>query len=179
VARAHMPVTSFNGFFGGLLHPLTAFGNALPIVTLGLWASRLGEESTIFLLSAFVMLLCGAGFFESLVPGLPFAAIGIPLCLIAGGALVAFDLKAPLVLSGTYAAIVGLVIGYELWRDLPLEWGAGEYAVGIVGGSLWLFTSTVWLANRLTRPWMRILPRIVGSWVAAAGLMLLALGRSG
>lgn len=147
-------------------------------MALGLWLGQRGIARTE---AAFF------GFATGEVVGLLCAAFGrtidtdLPLLALATltGALVAMSLALPAVAYVLAAALFGAGIGvasnpesYAGTAMLAALAGAG------LGANLWLLSLTA-IVSMLKKPWLLILVRVVGSWVSASSILVLALWISG
>ncbi len=177
-AAAH-PMTGVGDFYAGLLHPLTAVEMALPLIALSLLAGQQQRDTAIRLMAA-VPLALGLGALLGLVlpapAGLQQANVGAMVVL---GALVATApaLPAPavVVLAAVPAATVGLANGAELGGQLS----AVRFVPGLALAGFLLVTYGVGSARRLRAPWAWMGFRVVGSWIAAVGVLSLALPPGG
>ena len=177
-AAAH-PITGVGDFYAGLLHPLTAVELALPLIALGLLAGQQDRDTAIRLMAA-VPLALGLGALMGLVmpapAGLQQANIGAMVVL---GALVAtapaLPATAALALAAVPAATVGLANGAELGSQLS----AVRFVPGLALAGFLLVTYGVGCARRLRAPWMQMGFRVIGSWIAAVGILSLGLEPGG
>ena len=177
-AAAH-PMTGVGDFYAGMLHPLTAVELALPLIALSLLAGQQNRDTAIRLIAA-VPLALGLGAVLGLVmpapSGLLQANVGAMVVL---GAVVAaapaLPAYAALALAAVPAATVGLANGAELGNQLsPVRFVPGLALAGFL-----LVTYGVGCARRLRAPWMRMGFRVIGSWIAAVGILTLGLGPGG
>ena len=177
-ATAH-PMTGVGDFYAGMLHPLTAVELALPLIALSLLAGQQDRGTAIRLIAA-VPLALGLGAVLGLVmpapAGLLYANVGAMVVL---GALVAtapaLPAYAALALAAVPAATVGLANGAELGSQLS----AVRFVPGLALSGFLLVTYGVGSARRLRAPWMRMAFRVLGSWIAAVGILTLGLGPAG
>ncbi len=177
-AAAH-PMTGVGDFYAGMLHPLTAVDLALPLIALSLLAGQQSRDTAIRLIAA-VPLAMGLGAVLGLVmpapPGLQYANIGAMVVL---GAFVAaapvLPATAALALAAVPAATVGLANGAELGSQLS----AARFVPGLALAGFLLVTYGVGCARRLRAPWMQMGFRVVGSWIAAVGILSLGLAPGG
>jgi urease accessory protein len=177
-ALAHSPIAGLNHFYNGVLHPAVVPAHALATVALGLLCSQLPALAGRRVL---------AGFLGGMVAGLaalalPVAATGAGQALLAGaavlGLLVATGAPAAVRLLPALGAALGLCLGLD---SVPaatpgtLDWSltlAGQ-AVGVC----LIASATLLLASRLgLQAWQRVARQVMGSWIAASALMVLALG---
>jgi hydrogenase/urease accessory protein HupE len=178
-ALAHDLSAQYGAFLGPALHVFTEIDHLGAFLAVGLLAGQQAALArTIGLIVFGLVLVCGIT--------APFAsdAIGAlesiegylsPASLLVAGVLVAIGRPLPAWLvglaSGALGLVHGLANGLEFAADaLPAVWmlGAGVAAALVVAlGTL--------LAATLDGPRGRIVVRVLGSWLAALGLMLLGL----
>src|SRR5262249_45349399 len=91
-------------------------------------------------------------------------------CLIIGS-LVAADLRVPLELTALLAAAVGFFCGA---MDRAAEGASSSFAgaLGVCAAVFVVSTLTASLIVPLRIVWLRVAVRVVGSWLAALGLLL-------
>ena len=173
------PMTGVGDFYAGMLHPLTAVELALPLIALSLLAGQQDRDTAIRLMAA-VPLALGLGALLGLAmpapAGLQYANVGAMVVL---GALVAaapaLPATAALMLVAVPAATVGLANGAELGGQLS----AVRFVPGLALAGFLLVTYGVGCARRLRAPWMRMGFRVLGSWIAAVGILSLGLESGG
>jgi urease accessory protein len=115
-----------------------------------------------------------------LIGGISGEMIGIPagnllasaVFLVVGG-LVALDAPLPLCATAVLAAILGATRGYADGSTLPLDRTGLRMVIGIAPAVFTVFALTVALVLPLRSRFLRIAMRVSGSWIAAAGLLLL------
>jgi hydrogenase/urease accessory protein HupE len=170
-AAAHLVTTGMGPVYDGIGHLLLTPEDLVPVLALALFAGLRGAAQgrrAMFLLP--VAWLAGGllGLHFSAAPSFPVPAVSFLIL----GALVAADLQLPANGVAVLAAVLGLVHG--VLNGAALRQGAG--GLGLLGIMAALFV-LVALASAfvvsLERPWTRIAVRVVGSWVAASGLLLL------
>lgn len=174
---AHGPVAGIGAFYGGLLHPLMVPAHLLALVMLGLLLGQSGLGA---------MRRGYAGFLPGLALGLGLAVfdwywsleLPLPLLMLSGsaGLVVALQWRLPVTVLYTLAgAAAGLMIGIDSGPDGGTR---GQRLGALLGTGLGAFACLLLvgdLAERARRQWQRVLLRILGSWGAAAALLVLAL----
>jgi hydrogenase/urease accessory protein HupE len=170
-AAAHLVTTGMGPVYDGIGHLLLTPEDLVPVLALALFAGLRGAAQgrrAMFLLP--VAWLAGGliGLRVTATPAFPVPALSFLIL----GALVAADLQLPANGVAVLAVVLGLVHG--VLNGAALRQGAG--GLGLLGIMAALFV-LVALASAfvvsLERPWTRIAVRVVGSWVAASGLLLL------
>ena len=173
MASAHSPIAGIGDFYNGMLHPLLVPAHLLALLALGLLLGQRGLPSMRLALPAFILTLIVGLAASSVTLGnseswlLP----GVICC----GLLVVLQRDLPrvvcLLLAVALGALIGLdspgdgVQGRERWLTL-----AGT----ALGGSLWLIF-IAGFTDLLQQPWQRIGIRVLGSWITASALLVLAL----
>ncbi len=164
-----------SGFSGGLLHPLIVPAHALALLAIGL---LIGQQNRGGRLIPFM--LFGAGLVAGLA-AIAFAvrqtfALSILLAATAtAAALVALARPLPAVLCGAPAALTGVALGLDsppqaisLVRAIHMLIGTGLGACAILAA---LVAGTM----KCSSEWQRIGVRILGSWIFASAILVLAL----
>ena len=171
-ARAHSPIVGVGGFYGGLLHPLLVPAHALSLLALGLFIGR--QESrrgpTIIFAAA---LIAGLGAVALAVGPTPAGEILLADTAVVG-ALVALAFVPPRPVGWLAAAVTGAALGL----DSPPEEISIELAtivlIGTGLGACIALALVIGLTSYLRRDWQRLAVRIIGSWIAASAMLVLA-----
>jgi urease accessory protein len=173
-AHAHDVVPGLGGFAGGLLHPLFVPGHVLALIGLGLMSSQqIARVRNGIVLSFSAGLIAG---FVAIV--LAFAAevdFVVLLCAVLAGLIAASAMRISLPVAAPISAAAGAAL--EL-GSVPEEISMLATAAALVATAM---TATLALIaiTRITmvctREWQRIGIRIVGSWIAASAILVLAL----
>jgi HupE / UreJ protein len=172
-AFAHVPIEGASGIYGGLLHPYLVPAHAISLVAIGLLLAR-DEDYAIPLLIYAAALIAGL-FALTLAVGETRA--GDVLVGVAGlaGALLALDWTPPRFLL--WPLVAGAAAALAL--DSPPETASIEEAnlmlIGTGAGALSALGAIIGGALQLKRPWQRLGVRILGSWIAASAILVLAL----
>jgi urease accessory protein len=175
-AHAHDALPGAHTFLAGLLHPLTAFEHVLPLLALGMLAGQRGLDRGQGLLVAFPLAFaCGA--LATTLLALPPApdAINAGTALIVG-VFVALAFALPRLWMYAIVALVGAIHG--LGNGVAMD---GSFVPFLLGGTLcatllfgYAFALTHQVLKRATT-WRPIAVRALGSWIAAFGVLTLAL----
>ncbi len=177
-AQAHSPIAGLNHFYNGVLHPAVVPAHALATVALGLLCTQLPAPAARRVLAAFLVgVLVGLA-----ALALPDAATGAGQALLAGaavlGLLVATGAAAAARLLPLLAAMLGLCLGLDSVPE-PAP-GTLDWALTLAGqviGVCLIASAALLLASRLSlQAWQLVARRVLGSWIAASSLMVLALG---
>lgn len=170
-ADAHLVTTGMGPVYDGIGHFLFTPEDLVVVLTLSLHAGLRGAA-----VGRKVMFLLPVAWFAGGVAGSVAGWVPTPLApalsfMVLGG-LVAADLSAPSRVVSALALIMGLVHGF--FDGASLKDGAGT--LGLMGITGMLFVLVVLgsaFVVSLEQPWMRIAVRVVGSWIAASGLLML------
>ena len=172
-ASAHLMNTGFGPFYDGLAHPLVTPEDLLPVVAIALLAGLQGARS-----ARFVVFLLPSAWLCGMVAARVVAPPGVamwatPVLTIGLGALVASDRRLPLPVIAGSAIVLGLLHGWFNGAGLT----PGQVGItGAVGVICTVFVLAVLLTAAVVSmrpPWARIVVRVVGSWLAAIGLLML------
>jgi urease accessory protein len=159
-----------------MLHPLLHFETLLPTLAMALWAGQLGVPQAWRLPLAFLgaaLLGTVAGVLEI---ALPLGTASLRFSMLVLGLLVAARRELPpwlaLVMTALFGLLEGQVHTYEPGATIerPLLF------IGGVASSIGLILFHV--VTRVVRYrafWVQIGVRVLGSWIAATGLLVLAL----
>jgi urease accessory protein len=163
-------------FYTGMLHPFLHFETLLPTLALALWSGQLGQPHAwrlplLYLAAALLGAVAGILEFE-LQLGTPMLRLSMPIL----GLLVATRGKLPVVAAIAMALIVGICSGQvnalepggRIERPLLFAAGLGS-CTGLI------LYHVVTRVVRYQAFWVQTGVRVLGSWIAAAGLLVLAL----
>ncbi len=171
-AEAHLVTTGLGPVYDGIAHFSLSPEDYVPIAGAALLAGLRGKDHA----RLAVLVLPLAWFVGGALGGLPGApAFVAPLWLpfLAVGLLVAIDLKLPIVATGVLISALGFILGYPNGLAMAQY---GQCQRGVMGSTAAIFvlvTLVAALAAGTTIAWVRIAWRVLGSWIAASGLLLL------
>lgn len=177
-AQAHLVDTRLGDFYGGMLHPLTAFEEILPWLALAILAAFQGPKRARWLLAVFPLGLLAGGVLSLVLPNPPFIpAVSVALIAITGLA-VAAAINVPLPVLIGLAAAMGIVHGYQNGREMTvttdqLLFISGVTAIGYAVVTMATASAIAFLKG--AGGWRAIALRASGSWVAAVGILVLGL----
>jgi urease accessory protein len=178
-AEAHLVTTGLGPLYDGISHVLLSPDDLVPIVAMGLLAGMNGATAgrrTLLALTGAWWMGGAMGFAvgTTAVPGYVTA-----LSFLVLGALTALDRRLSPTVVGALAAVVGLLHGWLNGVGLAADQREMTALVGIAGATFVLVALVSALAVSVRVPWVRVVLRVVGSWVAAIGLLLLGWGLRG
>ena len=175
-AHAHLVDARFGDFFAGLIHPITALEHVFPIVAIGLLAGQQGAKNARLVLGIFA-----AGLLAGVALG--HDAAGWPLFLpwvngasfVVLGGLVAIARRLPVWVLAAIAGMFGLSHGYANGAAMRPEMVVLNFDAGVVSAGVVVVSLGAGIVLSLKRPWTKVAVRVVGSWIAAIGMMTIAL----
>lgn len=172
-AWAHVGGAEAAGFLSGLRHPVSGFDHILAMVAVGLWGAQLGAPAIWVLPIAFPMVMALGGMLGLLGIPVPGVEIGIALSALVLGAMVLFEVRAPLWIAGVMVAVFAVFHGHAHGAELPAGADGLLYSVGFVlaTGLLHAFGIAIGLVHRW--PAGRVALRGAGAGIAAAGPVFL------
>jgi urease accessory protein len=171
VAVAHAPMGE--GVSGGLMHPYLVPAHAMSLVALGLFIGRQRDQGIPLLIFA-VALIAGLVALTFAVGETPAAEL-LLLNTTLVGVLLAAAWTPPKPLGWIIAAVTGAALAFDSPPETISVQEADLMLLGTGLGALSLLGAVVGGAGYLTRPWQRLGVRIVGSWIAASAILVLAL----
>ena len=172
-ARAHLNSSGMGPVYDGLLHFVTSPEDLIPTLALALLAGLRGAaygRRALFTLPAAWLLGSLAGSAASATSG---GAVLSSLWFLLLGGLVAADARLSLRVTTVLAALVGLVHGYLNGTGMGQSASAVLAVLGLVVAVFMLVALAAAFVVQLRAQWARIAVRVVGSWIAATGLLLL------
>jgi urease accessory protein len=170
-AFAHLVTTGMGPVYDGIGHLLLTPEDLVPVIALSLYCGMRGARAgryAMFMLPLAWLLGGLVGLNLDLDATIPVPALSF---LLLGG-LIAADAKLPDQLIGPMTAMIGLVHG--VLNGLVLKSGPGGPALlGIMGALFVLVALMSAFVVSLERSWTRIVVRVMGSWVAASGMLMI------
>jgi urease accessory protein len=170
-ARAHSPVPGIGDFYSGMLHPFLVPAQLLALVALGLMVGQYAPRSARYALPAFVLVLLAALFFP--LPVLP--ELNLPYIALACGIFAVLALDSGAIGPAVFAALTAMVIGGNVRADFAFFEPSWLAFSGTALSIVLILILCSGLAAVLRKPWKGIAVRVLGSWISAVSLMLIAL----
>ena len=173
-AWAHPPPLGIGGFAGGLLHPLFVPAHVLALVALGVLIGRQAAWTRMAALSFAVGLAVGLGTMTlGVVPTL------MNEWVLAGASIAALLVALGRPLPEAPGCVLAVLTGFCIALDSPPETvSLSEANLMLAGTGLsaaLLLVVVAAIARRFEAGWARIGARILGSWIAASAILVLAL----
>lgn len=172
-AFAHPPPFGIPGFFGGVLHPAFVPAHLMAVLAVGILIGQQSRGRDWAQIAFILALMAGLGV---LTLGVAPAWTGeaVLLAALASGLLAALARPLPAVVGTLLAAVVGLAIGLDSPPEVVSVREANLILIGTALGGTLLVLFIVEVGARLTHPWQRIGARVLGSWIAASAVLVLA-----
>ncbi len=175
-AHAHSSVPGIEGFYTGLLHPLSTPPQALLMLGLGLMAGGFDNKQArwplgVFMAAMFIGLLISGVLEQTDIAMFATACVACALSALATGR--------HLLAAVAVAAVGGICIGAVSLSDPGQLRDRVITTLGaIVGaniGLLYIFVGQHFLRERYSWTWVTIAFRIAAAWIGAVSLLMLAL----
>ena len=175
-ARAHGAIPGLEGFANGLLHPVTTPAHILIILALGLLVGQrtpldLKTPLTVFIPTLAVALLLTLTGKVAAVPQPILLAVALVLA-----ALVAWQKPIPRLASQALSSAAALAIGW----DSGIETGSRATVLKTLLGTWLMVTFLVFdvayyaSVAAARAEWLKVGLRVLGSWILAISLLMLA-----
>ena len=175
-ALAHTGVGSTSGFAHGFLHPLSGLDHQLAMIMVGIFAYQLGGRALWLVPGAFVLFMAFGGLLGVTGVDMPFVEIGIALSVIVLGAVVAFDVKAPVALAMAVVGLFAVFHGHAHGSEMPVDVAGAEYGAGFMLATALLHTVGIGIGFAIglaSRTYGKTIYRVAGGLASVAGVALL------
>jgi urease accessory protein len=172
-ADAHLVSTGFGPFYDGVTHLALSPDDLLSVLAITLLSSLCGARhvrAVLFTLPTAWVVAGWLGMQRATETSVPVAST---LSFLVVGALAAADLKVPWSLVAGLALVIGLLHGFMNGTAMAQ---AGDGSVALLGTATAVFVTVALVAGfvvSLRDTWARVVVRVVGSWIAATGLLML------
>ena len=173
-AWAHSPIAGIGNFYNGALHPFVSPAHLVALLALGLWLGQRGLASAKQPLLALLLSLA-VGLVSHHMLGDPDTDRALLVFAALMGLAVAAATAVPSVVVTVFAALTGLAIGMS---SGPADVQGAARWVLLAGTFFGATLACVYVASMVTlakQAWLHIAVRVLGSWLAAAALLVLAL----
>jgi urease accessory protein len=172
-AHAHLVETGFGAYYDGLAHVALTPSDLLVVLGLALLAGQRGAGVARPVLLVLPLAWLAGGSLGAAWPAVAVSPVTTTLSFALPGALVA--LNAPMRRAGVAALAAALGLLHGLVNGATMAPG-GASALALAGAVTAVFVLVCILSAEVTRlsaGWARTAVRVVGSWIAAAGLLSL------
>jgi len=170
-AEAHLVETGFGAFYDGLAHLALTPSDLLVVLALALLAGQRGPQAARAALFALPLAWLAGGVLASVLPADASLVVLTTLSFGVAGALAALNARLPVGAILAYVLAAGLLHGYV--NGASSDAGRPLALAGTTTAAFCLFAIIAAQATVLQRGWTAIAVRVGGSWIAAAGLLML------
>jgi urease accessory protein len=173
-AAAH-PMPGVGDFYAGMLHPIVALDQLLPILALSVLAAQQGKRAARQLLATLPLAIVVGAAASPALSNTHFLG-AVPLgATVALGLLAAFDKPVSRFAIVPIAAVAGLCIGAANTLDTGTQVSFIRFTAGMALAGLLLSAYLTVAIQKLFAIRAPVAVRVTGSWLAAVGIMTLAL----
>ncbi len=176
-AAAHAPIPGIGVFFSGALHPFIAPALLLSLTAFGLLLGQYsqGQLSRVrWALMACVVAMAAGLALHTWGTGLDTDRL-LLVCGALAGMSVAFAWRLPASVVLALGGVIGLATGLA---SMPTGVQGRDWAVMLAGTVMASCGLPAWVAAVVSlarQAWLKIAVRVLGSWLAAAALLVLSL----
>ncbi|MBB3137127.1 urease accessory protein [Rhizobium pisi] len=176
-ASAHPAIGEAAGFSHGFAHPISGLDHILAMVMVGVFAFQLGGRATWLVPATFVLVMALGGALGVAGINVPFVEIGIALSVVVLGAVVAFNVKAPLAAALGVVGLFAIFHGHAHGAEMPENATGAAYAAGFMIATALLHVAGLALGYVVGRAGERqgaFVTRAAGGIAALSGIVILA-----
>src|SRR6516162_925284 len=176
VAFAHTGAGDTSGFVHGFGHPISGLDHILAMVMVGVFAWQLGGRALWLVPATFVLIMAVGGALGIAGIGVPFVEIGIALSVVVLGAIVAFNVKAPVAAAMGLVGLFAIFHGHAHGAEIPEDTVGFAYATGFLIATALLHLAGItagFLIGRAGERYGSLVMRVAGGFATVAGLGLL------
>jgi len=172
-AQAHLVETGFGAFYDGIAHVALTPSDLLVIVGLALLAGQRGTQAARWALLALPGAWLLGGVLGVVISDGQMLPLLTTLTFGAAGALVAINARVSAAAVALIVVAAGLLHGYVNGGTMA-PGGARALALGgAVSAAFCLFAIVAAQVTTIRAGWAQIAVRVAGSWLAAAGILML------
>ena len=172
VVFAHTGVGHTSGFVHGFGHPISGLDHVLAMVMVGVFAWQLGGRALWLVPLTFVCVMAVGGMLGVAGIGVPFVEIGIALSVVVLGAIVAFNVKAPIAAAMGVVGLFAMFHGHAHGAEIPDDAGGVAYAAGFMIATAILHLAGISIGFLIGTADKRLV-RLAGGLTTGAGVALL------
>ncbi len=172
-AEAHLVTTGLGPVYDGVAHLALSPADLALLVVVTLLAAMRGARPGRWLLALLPSAWLAGGVLGLTLPVNPSLDWAIGLAFLLAGGLVAADRNLPLPVVSGLVTILGAFHGFLTGAALTAAPSAGLELTGEWVALIVIVTLVAGLVVSLKAFWARIVVRVVGSWIAATGLLLI------
>jgi urease accessory protein len=176
IAFAHTGVGDTSGLVHGFGHPISGLDHILAMLMVGIFAWQLGGRALCLVPMTFVGAMAVSGMLAIAGIGVPFVEIGIVLSVVVLGAIVAFNVKAPVAVAMGVVGLFAIFHGHAHGAEIPEDVGGVAYAAGFLIATAMLHLAGIsagFLIGKVGERHGSVAVRLAGCLTTAAGVGLL------
>ena len=170
IAFGHLVNTGMGPVYDGIGHLVMTPEDLVPALGIALYCGLRGRRAgrqAMFVLPVLWLLGGWYGLTLDTLPAFPVTALSFLLL----GLLIATDARLPAHIVTPLVGVVGMIHG--ILNGIALQSGPGGLALlGISGAVFAIVALLAAFVVSLKRPWSRIVVRVMGSWMAASGVLM-------
>ena len=174
-AHAHLVSARFGDFYSGMWHPLSALDHLLPMLALSMLGAQQGAAGARRVLFDFCAALLAGTTLAALWPGFESVSWLNLASFVVLGLLVASATRPALTVMRALAVGFGLTHGYANGLAVTPATVTHLFVPGVAVAGIVLLTLVSALVVSARLEWQKTAMRIAGSWIAAIGVLMLAL----
>ena len=183
VAVAHSPIPGIEGFYVGLLHPLSDVAQLLALLALAVMLGLGFRQSAAASLAALALSLLIGIILGQFALTADWLQGGLLVVAVAAAATSALLPLLPIMAAVLFALVVGILVGIASTPDPgPLRATLTTLAGSFVGACLlvlYVAGGVDWLRQTYTQHWVQIGIRVVAAWIGAISVLMTALAFAG
>jgi urease accessory protein len=175
-AFAHTGIGSTSGIVHGFMHPFSGLDHQLAMILVGIFAYQLGGRALWLVPLTFVSVMALGGFLGVMGVPIPLVEVGIALSVIVLGAIIAFGLRAPIVVAMAAVGFFAIFHGHAHGSEMPLDASGFEYGIGFMLATAALHAVGIgvgFLIGMTSKTLGKNVYRVAGSVASLAGVLLL------
>lgn len=169
-AYAHESAGITGGFISGFTHPLFGWDHVVAMVAVGLWGASLGKKAIWVLPVVFPLVMAFGGALGVVGIDIPEVERGIALSAIVLGAMVAFSVRAPVVVAALIVGTFAIFHGHAHGTELPNAASPLAYSIGFVLSTGLLHIFGIVFGFLIRWPAGKTTIKIAGALISLVGL---------
>ena len=172
-ADAHLVTTGLGPVYDGIVHLMLSPADLAVVLVLTSLAAMRGAQSGRWLLVLLPVSWLLGGITGLLFPITVQGGWATGLSFLVAGVLVAIDWKLPLLGIAALVVPIGMLHGYLTGAAFAKGPAAGLELTGTLVALIMLVTLIAGLVVSIKSFWARVVVRVLGSWIAATGLLVI------
>jgi urease accessory protein len=172
-AEAHLVTTGFGPVYDGIAHIALSPADMAVVVVLVLLAAMRGARHGRWVLALLPAAWLAGGLAGLVLPINASLGWATGLSFLVAGVLVAADLNLTLPVVAALTALIGTLHGYLTGVALAREASAALELTGELVALIVVVTLVAGLVVSIKAFWARVVVRVLGSWIAATGLLMI------